>query len=124
MKLIVDLTMLAVCGYFLFFGLGLLIKPALVSNFAIKYDTAAGKTEVRAYYGALSIGMSGFFFYLLLNHLQEDGLSGILMIASAVFVVRVIGTVIDKGWKESYTKLAIPTELGFVIFLGLIRILS
>ncbi len=124
MKTIVDLTMIGVCCYFFFFGIGFLVKPDLVSNFALSYVSPAGKTEVRAYYGALSIGMSGFFLYLLLSHKQEYGLTGILFLASAVFLSRVVGTIIDKGFNESYTKLAIPTELGFVILLGLVRIFS
>ncbi len=124
MKIIVDLTLVAVCGYFFFFGLGFLFKPDLASNFNLKYISPAGKTEVRAYYGALSIGLSGFFLYLLLSHQQEYGLTGILILASAVFLCRVFGTLIDKGFKESYTKLAIPTELGFVVALGLVRLFS
>ena len=57
------------------------------------------------------------------RHHSVDALTGVLFLASAVFVMRVVGTTIDGAWREAYTKTAIPVEALFVIVVAVIRII-
>ncbi|NNN21288.1 MAG: hypothetical protein HKL80_04715 [Acidimicrobiales bacterium] len=110
--------------YFLGFGIGMIVRPALIKNFDLEWSAPTGKTEVRCYYGALSVGLSVFMGYLMYRHMTLPALTGMCIFATSVFVMRVIGTAIDKSWASSYTKLAIPTEALFVLALGGARILA
>jgi Na+-transporting NADH:ubiquinone oxidoreductase subunit NqrD len=47
-----------------------------------------------------------------------------LFLAGAVFTMRVVGTIIDGGWREPYTRLALPTEAAFVLVVGIVRVLA
>ena len=67
---------------------------------------------------ALALGLGAFVGYLGLNDLGREAITGVLMIASAILVVRVIGALADRGWSERYNRLAVPTETGFVVALG------
>lgn len=53
--------------------------------------------------------------YLLTSGYGKQTLTGIRMLAGAVFAVRVVGVVADKGRSASYTKLTIPTKVAFVV---------
>ena len=58
------------------------------------------------------------------QHEAVYAVTAALFLASAVFVTRVIGTVIDGAAGEAYTRLAIPTEGAFVVVLVVARILA
>lgn len=108
-------------GYFVVFGAGFLNRPELADRFGLAWTRAAGKTEVRCYYGAVSWGLAAFMGYLWSRDLAVEALTGALILASAVLVTRVVGTVIDRAAPDPYTRLAIPTETVFVVALALIR---
>lgn len=108
--------------YFATFGVGFLVRPSLVSNFGLRWSDAAGRTEVRCYYGAVSCALAGFLAYLLANDAALHALTGVLLLAAAVLCVRIVGTAIEGAWSAPYTRLAIPTEGAFVAALAVIRI--
>lgn len=119
-----QLTVAGAAGYFAVFGTGFVFRPAYVERFGLRWTEAAGKTEVRCYYGAVSWALAGFLVYLLAQGRAVDALTGVLFLASAVFTTRVVGTLVDGGRDAAYTKLAIPTEAAFVLVVGLVRLLS
>lgn len=105
-----------------FFGVTALFIAKPVKNaamFAMKPDGPAGVTEIRVYYGGISFALGFFLLYLFFSGLGEYALAGGLTFANVVFFTRFIFTFVDKGWKEKYTKLAIPTEAAFVVLLWL-----
>ena len=107
--------------YFAGFGLGFLVRPAFVTQFGLSWDAAAGKTEVRCYYGAVSIAISAFLLYLVHEDLAREALTEVLFLASAVLVVRILGTIVDGGWSHPYTRSALPIETAFVVALAIVR---
>ncbi len=111
-------------GYFAVFGTGFVFRPAFVEQFGLRWTDAAGRTEVRCYYGAVSWALAGFLVYLLAHGRAVDALTGVLFLAGAVFATRVIGTAVDGGWREPYTRLAIPTEAAFVIVVAIVRLIA
>lgn len=117
----VELGTYAASLYFLGFGLGFLARPAFAEQFGLSWTAAAGKTEIRCYYGAVSIALSAFLVYLASQDLAREALTGVLFLATAVLVVRVVGTVVDGGWDHPYTRLAIPTETVFVLAVAGVR---
>ncbi len=114
----------AAAAYFLGFGTAFVFRPQLADQLGLSWVNAAGRTEVRCYYGAVSWALAGFLGYLLANHHPVLALTGVLMLATAVLVTRVVGTTVDKGWGEKYTKLAVPIETAFVLALGAVRLFS
>lgn len=112
----------AAIAYFAVFGTGFVFRPALVERFSLRWTTDAGRTEVRCYYGAVSWALAGFLAYLLAEDLAVEALTGVLFLASAVLVVRILGTAVDGGWSDPYTRLAIPTEALFVVGLLVARL--
>jgi hypothetical protein len=116
-----DLADLAAIAYFAGFGLALLAKPSLVNRFGLEWTDRAGQVEVRCYYGAVSIGTAAFLAYLLSRHAGLDALTGVFILATAVFSTRLVATAIDGAWSHAYTRMALPVECGFVIFLGVAR---
>ena len=44
-----------------------------------------------------------------------------LFLASAVLVVRIVGTIVDGGWRHAYTRSALPIETAFVVALAIVR---
>jgi len=108
---LIDIAVVLVVGYFLVTGLTFLVRPESVAFYGLSADGPAGRTEVRCYYGALALGLGAFVGYLGLNDLGREAITGVLMIASAILVVRVIGAF-------AYNRLAVPTETGFVVALG------
>lgn len=111
-------------GYFLVFGTGFVVRPSLVERFGLRWEVAAGRTEVRCYYGAVSWALGGFILYLLHRGHPVEALTGVLFLAGAVFTTRLIGTIVDKGWKDDYTRMALPVELAFVLVVGIVRLLA
>jgi len=110
-----------------FFGMAVVFMAKPVKNaamFAIKPDGPAGVTEIRVYYGGISFALGLFLLVLFFNGLGGFALIGGLIFANVVFVTRTIFTFVDKGWKEKYTKLAIPVEAVFIALLWLMFFLS
>lgn len=116
--MLIDVGVVLVVLYFLGTGLLFLVRPEAVAMYEMRPLGAAGRTEVRCYYGALALGLAGFIAYLGLNDLGREALVGVLMIASAILVVRVVGAFVDEGWGERYNRSAVPVEVGFVVALG------
>lgn len=121
---ITELAVGAAAGYFFVFGTGFVLRPELVDRFALRWTDAAGKTEVRCYYGAVSWALAGFLVYLLAEDLATPALTGVLFLASAVLAVRVIGTAVDGGSGHPYTRMAIPVETAFVVAVAAVRFLA
>jgi hypothetical protein len=121
---VIDLAVLAAIVYFAAFGVAFIVRPQLVERFALGWSDPAGKTEVRCYYGGVSCALAGFLLYLLVEDLGTEALTGVLLLASAVLVVRVAGTVVDGGRDHPYTRTAIPVEAVFVVGLALVRALG
>lgn len=119
---VTELAVLAAIGYFAVFGVAFVARPALVERFALVWTDPAGRTEVRCYYGAVSLALAAFLAYLLGEDLPEQALTGVLLLASAVLVVRVAGTIADGGWTHEYTRTAIPVEALFVVALAAVRV--
>ena len=119
-----QLTVAGAAGYFLVFGTGFVFRPAFVERFGLAWTNAAGRTEVRCYYGAVSWALGGFLIYLLARGRAVDALTGVLFLATGVFATRVIGTFVDGGRAEEYTRLAIPVEACFVVVVGLVRLFA
>lgn len=112
------MAVVLVVGYFAVTGLTFLVRPEAVSFYGMKPIDAAGRTEVRCYYGALALGLGAFVASLGSRDLGREAVTGVLFIAGAIFVTRVIGAFVDGGWGERYTRTAVPVELGFVVLLG------
>lgn len=121
---LIGFAVVLIVGYFAVTGLMFLVRPDAVALYGLAPDGPAGRTEVRCYYGALALGLGGFIAYLGLNDLGREAVLGVLMIASAILAVRVAGAFIDRGWSEGYTRLAVPTEVGFVVALSLVLALG
>ena len=121
---ITELAVLAAAVYFFVFGAGFLVRPELVRRFALDWDDAAGRTEVRCYYGAVSWALAAFLVLLVVQDHAADALTGVLFLAVAVLVTRVVGTIVDGGRSHPYTRVAIPTETAFVIAVAAVRFLA
>jgi hypothetical protein len=119
-----ELAVGAAAGYFFVFGTGFVLRPELVDRFALRWTDAAGKTEVRCYYGAVSWALGGFLVYLLTQDLAVEALTGVLFLASSVLLVRIIGTAVDGGRAHPYTRMAIPVETAFVVAVAAVRFLA
>jgi hypothetical protein len=114
----------AAATYFFGFGAGFVFRPAFADQLGLAWTNAAGKTEVRCYYGAVSWALSGFLVYLLTRHQAQDALTGVCILATSVFTMRLIGTTVDHAWGERYTRTAVPLEAAFVVATVLIRLLA
>ncbi|MEO6627232.1 MAG: DUF4345 family protein [Aquihabitans sp.] len=110
--------------YFFGFGAGFLARPELADRLGLRWTNPAGRTEIRCYYGAVSWALGGYLIYLVTQDEAAYAVTAALFLASAVFVTRVIGTVIDGASGEAYTRLAIPTEAAFVAVLAAARLLA
>jgi hypothetical protein len=112
---ITELAVLLAAGYFAVFGTGFVFRPELVRRFALDWTGPAGRTEVRCYYGAVSWALAGFLVYLVVRDLATEALTGVLFLATAVLVTRLVGTAVDGGRSHPYSRTAIPVESGFVL---------
>ena len=117
----VEFAAIATAVYFFVFGAGFVVNPELVGQLGLRWTNAAGRTEVRCYYGALSWAVGGFLIYEVANDRAVDAVTLALMSAGAVLFARVVGTIVDGGRREAYTRVAIPTEAAFVAALALAR---
>lgn len=121
---LIDIGVVLVVGYFAATGLTFLIKPDVVAAYDMAPIGAAGRTEVRCYYGALALGLGGFVAYLGSHELGREALLGTLFIAAAILITRILGAVIDHSARESYTRMAIPVETVFVVALAVVLIVG
>lgn len=117
----IEFGVYAAATYFAGFGLGFVFRPAFVRQFGLSWDGPAGKTEVRCYYGAVSVAISAFLLYLVGQDLATEALTGVLILAGSVLTVRIVGTIVDGGWDHSYTRMALPVETLFVLLLAFVR---
>jgi hypothetical protein len=115
---LIDVGVVLVVAYFGVTGMLFLLRPQAVSLYEIAPRGPAGRTEVRCYYGALALGIGGFLAYLGMRDLGREAIVGVLIIASAILVTRVVGAFVDDGWGERYTRTAVPVEVGFVVLLA------
>lgn len=105
--------------YFLIMGVVFISRPVKSAEaFSISPTDNAGITEIRVYYGGISLALGGFLAYIMFA-LENPmaSLIGGLIFATTVLVTRTIFLFVDKGWKSPYTKIAIPAEVFFVIIL-------
>lgn len=107
--------------YFVGFGAIFIFSPANIDRLGLEWTNAAGKTEVRCYYGALSWALAGFLVYLMSQELTQEALTGAIFLAGAVLLTRVLGTIADRGWSETYNRQAVPIETGFFLALVICR---
>ncbi len=121
---VTEVAALAAAGYFAIFGAGFLFRPELVEKFALTWTDPAGRTEVRCYYGAVSCALAAFVVYLVGEGLASEALTGVLFLALAVLISRVVGSVVDGGRSHPYTRMAIPVELAFVVALAAVLLSS
>lgn len=119
---LLDVAVALVVVYFAATGLNFLFRPASVKLYDLQPLGPAGRTEVRCYYGALALGLGAFVAYLGFHDLGREAIVGVLCIASAILVARVVGAFVDGGWSEPYTRLAVPVEIGFVLALALVLV--
>ena len=117
----VDVAAIGTALYFFGFGAGFVFKPELASRLGLAWTNAAGRTEVRCYYGAVSWALGGFILSTVADDRAVDGVTLALVLASAVLVTRAIGTVVDGGRREAYNRVALPTEAAFVLALAIAR---
>lgn len=110
--------------YFSVFGAVFILRPEMISRLGLAWTNAAGKTEVRCYYGAISWAVAAFLGYLMSRDLTLEALTGVLFLATAVFVTRVIGSFVDGGWSETYNHQAIPIEGAFAVLLLVFRVVG
>lgn len=116
---ITTVAVVGAIGYFTVFGAGFVFRPALVERFGLQWTRAAGKTEVRCYYGAVSWALAGFLTWLLAHGEGRNALVGVLFLAGAVATARIIGTIVDRAVDDPYTRLAVPAEVAFVFGLAI-----
>lgn len=121
---ILDVAIVLVVSYFAVTGLTFLVRPDAVAFYDLRPIGAAGRTEVRCYYGALALGLGAFVAYLGVRDQGREAITGVLFIASAILITRVIGAFVDDGWGERYTRTAVPVEIAFVVALGAVLALT
>lgn len=118
----VELALAAAIAYFAVFGVAFVIHPGLVERFGLRWTEAAGRAEVRCYYGAVSVALAGFLAYLWSEDLALQALTGVVFLAVAVLSVRLATTARDGSWKDEYPRMAVPIEAAFVAGLLLVRL--
>ena len=91
-----EITVAGAAGYFAVFGTGFVFRPAFVERFGLHWTDAAGKTEVRCYYGAVSWALSGLLIYLLAHDEKHAAANRQLF----------------KGWLKKHRALADKAALG------------
>ncbi len=121
-----SVAVIGLAGYFFCMGIVFIISPVKnAQSFSVKPFDNAGITEIRVYYGGISIALGSFLVYLTIAlGTPVYSLAGGLFFSTTVLTTRTIFLFVDKGWKCPYTKLAIPAESLFVIALWVCFILS
>lgn len=121
-----SIAVIGLVGYF--FGMAVVFMASPVKHakeFSVQPFDKAGVTEIRVYYGGISLALGAFLLFLTFAlKTPVYSLIGGLFFSTTVFVTRTIFLFVDKGWGCPYTKLAIPAEGFFVIALWACFILS
>lgn len=117
-----EFALAASIAYFAGFGAAFLVRPELVERFGLRWTEAAGRAEVRCYYGAVSLALAAFLAHLWSKDQVVPALTGVLFLAGAVFTVRLVTTAVDRSWRADYPRMAVPIEAAFVIALLAIRL--
>ena len=113
-----SVAVLGLMAYFLGVAVVFITKPIPnAKSFSMQPVDNAGKTEIRVYYGGISLSLAVFLGVLFAFNQTMLGLIAGLCFSNAVFFIRFIFTFVDKGWKCPYTKLAIPCEGLFIVAL-------
>ncbi|MGQ0815811.1 MAG: DUF4345 family protein [Gemmatimonadota bacterium] len=83
---------------FAFFGAWLLIKPTAMRAVGIPADNADARTEIRAMYGGLELGVAGFLAFCILRpEWTEPGLWFLLLALGGLGLGRLFGIAIERG---------------------------
>ncbi|MBN2651335.1 MAG: DUF4345 family protein [Spirochaetales bacterium] len=121
-----SIATIGLCLYFAGMAIVFILSPVKnAKKFAVQPVDNAGVTEIRVYYGGISLALAIFLGYIMLGvGMPRVSLIGGVIFATTVLVTRTIFLFVDKGWKCPYTKLAIPAESLFVIALWVCFLLS
>jgi hypothetical protein len=105
---------------FLGFGLWLLLDPVgALGPLGIEAAAPAARTELRAFYGGLELGLG---LWLLAasrsERLRRGALWLVLAVNAGIATARLFGLVVDGEWIPFFTA-ALAWELGFAALAGL-----
>ncbi len=102
------------------FGLASLFQPERITGWVgIRPSTTAGRSEIRAVYGGLEVGLAAFLVYCAMDA-QRLGLGLLLVVLTygGAAVGRAIGIVLDRP-VEAVTRKILIAEVAFAA-LGLL----
>ncbi len=106
------------------FGLASLFQPERIAGMVgIRASTTAGRSEIRAVYGGLELGLGAFLVYCALDAQRlELGLLLVVLTYGAAAVGRMIGIALDRP-VEGVTRRILVAEVAFAI-VGLVLLLA
>ncbi len=98
------------------FGLASLFQPERIAGMVgIQPSTTAGRSEIRAVYGGLELGLGAFLVYCALDAQRlELGLLLVVLTYGAAAVGRMIGIALDRP-VEGVTRRILVAEVAFAI---------
>ncbi len=98
------------------FGLASLFQPERIAGMVgIRPSTTAGRSEIRAVYGGLELGLGAFLVYCALDAQRlELGLLLVVLTYGAAAVGRMIGIALDRP-VEAVTRRILVAEVAFAI---------
>lgn len=98
------------------FGLASLFQPERIAGMVgIRPSTTAGRSEIRAVYGGLELGLGAFLVYCALDAQRlELGLLLVVLTYGAAAVGRMIGIALDRP-VETVTRRILVAEVAFAI---------
>jgi hypothetical protein len=106
---------------FLGFGLAFLVDPrGTLALAGVATEGAIAATELRAFYGGAELALGALILACALRPARHrDGLWLTLVCYGAIGLTRAAGMLID-GSDSSFLRLALGTELGLMVFSGLL----
>ena len=94
------------------FGLAYLLRPHEMANLSgMLLMQAAAISDVRAYYGALQMGLAAYLVLALTQHLARAALLLLLVLYSALVLGRLAGLWLDGGLQQTFDLYALLFEL-------------
>ncbi len=98
------------------FGLASLFQPERIAGMVgIRPSTTAGRSEIRAVYGGLELGLGAFLVYCALDAQRlELGLLLVVLTYGAAAAGRMIGIALDRP-VETVTRRILVAEVAFAI---------
>ncbi len=98
------------------FGLASLFQPERIAGMVgIRPSTTAGRSEIRAVYGGLELGLGAFLVYCALDAQRlELGLLLVVLTYGAAAAGRMIGIALDRP-VEAVTRRILVAEVAFAI---------